>query len=307
MKYVIGIDGGGTKTKLKVSSVNKELIWTGSSGACNLTSEKPDIVRGNLHSLIKQCMVTNKLSKEDCLGICIGTAGAGSIKNRELIRAIVNELDITSNIIVTTDCEAALYGALDCGSGIIVISGTGSVCFGKNNDGQTHRAGGWGHLISDEGSAYYIGISILKQVMKSYDGCNHKTVLTDLVLNKLGLNEPPQLVDYVYNDRTGKSEIAALAVLCDTACEYGDKTAELIMDKAALKLFELIDAVIRRLGMDKGKYTCAYSGSTIIQSKYLRQAFSDKLHGKYKNISIIKSINDAAWGCIVLMLEMLGI
>lgn len=307
MEYIIGIDGGGTKTKLKVSSVSKNFIWSCSSGPCNLTSEKPEIVRENLHSLINRCLVINKFNTNDCLGICLGAAGAGSAKIRKLLYEIINELNITTNILITTDSEATFYGALDGERGIVLISGTGSICYGKNQYGQIHRTGGWGHLISDEGSAYYIGISVLRQVMKSYDSCDHKTILTELVLNSLGLNEPPELIDFIYSKDTGKAEIARLAVLCDEACDYGDEVAENIMQDSALQLFELTDTVVRKLDMGEGTYNCAYSGSTITNSKHLKQAFFEILSRKYQNINFFKSKNDAAWGCVLLMLENLGL
>ena len=100
---------------------------------------------------------------------------------------------------------AALYGGTLTGCGVILIAGTGSVCFARNQQGQIWRTGGWGHLIGDEGSAYAVSAAMLRAVLMECDGRGEKTLLTPLVMEKLGISDPMGIVDWVYHSGNGKA------------------------------------------------------------------------------------------------------
>ena len=190
MGYVIGIDGGGTKTLLKIADRNGKLLVVCQGGPSNIYSSSLDIVKENVGQLINDGLqkLNIDINSLDC--VCMGTAGAGREDEQNLLRNLLREVGIRCNIIITDDAITALYGALGKGEGIILISGTGSICYGRKVDSSIHRAGGWGHIIGDEGSGYDIGRRILTQIMKSYDGRDSKTVLAALILDTLGLKTP---------------------------------------------------------------------------------------------------------------------
>ena len=190
MGYVIGIDGGGTKTLLKIADRNGKLLVVCQGGPSNIYSSSLDTVKANIHQLINDGLqqLNIDINSLDC--VCMGTAGAGREDEQNLLKKLLREVGISCNIIITDDAITALYGALGKGEGIILISGTGSICYGRKDDGTIYRSGGWGHIIGDEGSGYDIGRCILTKVMRSYDGRDNKTILTTLALDTLGLKTP---------------------------------------------------------------------------------------------------------------------
>ncbi len=303
MCYVIGIDGGATKSYLKIAALKGHVVYTGTGGPCNINSINKDLAGNNLKELIYSALKASGLEKKDCLCVCLGMAGAGSKERRKIYRGLLN--NEFENLIITDDAQAALLGGTGTETGVVLISGTGSICFGRNINGKTHRAGGWGHIIGDEGSGYYIGCKILNSIMKSYDLRNPPTYLTRLVLIRLGIDSPENIIDYVYTKANNKASIASLAKICDEACFNGDKKAEEILNDCADALFEHVDTVIRELDMQNTmpEYRVAYAGSVIKNSVYLLEKLSTLLYSKYSDIVFMPAQNDAAWGCIMIALN----
>lgn len=126
---------------------------------------------------------------------------------------------------VVSEGEIALMATLGHTHGVLCISGTGSIVYGFTLEGERYRAGGWGHLLGDEGSGYRIGQRALQVVMQSYDGVLPPTRLTPLLLKKLKLRDISELKTRVYQMDWGKTETASIARLAIEAAESGDKAA----------------------------------------------------------------------------------
>jgi N-acetylglucosamine kinase-like BadF-type ATPase len=306
MKYVIGIDGGGTKSAIKITDLNRNLVYSGIGGPSNINSIGIEKARYNLNELICLALEDTNLRKEDCLSICLGTAGAGSEKGKRIYYSILNDDLLFVNCIVTDDVQIALLGATGSDIGIILISGTGSICFGRNRYGRTHRAGGWGHIMGDEGSGYDIGRRVLNSVMKSFDSGYTPTVLTDLVLGKFSVDSPPGLVDNIYRNMNYRVVIASIAEICNIAYLKGDAQAKKILDCSAMDLFNHIDIVVKKLKMEIEGYNIVLTGGTIKNIRYLRERLSVQIKLKYPNLKPVTPANDAAWGCILLALNNLS-
>lgn len=306
MHYVIGIDGGGTKTLLKMAGIDGKLIACHECGPSNINSAERGAVREVLSKLIYEGVDKAGMRLDDCLCLCIGAAGAGREKDRKIIENIIRDTGFTGRLVVTDDIHTAFYGGVGGNEGIIAISGTGSVCFGKNSRGESHRAGGWGHIIGDEGSGYYIGREVLTAVIRSYDGRQGYTELTDLVLEHLNLKSPEDLVEYVYRSGAGKREISSLAAIAAKACALGDFAAEQILKNAAKELFHCAGVVIEKLGFMNKSTTMALGGSVLVKDAYVRNEFSRLIGEAYPNIGITVMKDDAAWGAVLIALEELG-
>lgn len=300
MDYLIGIDGGGTKTKLKISDENGNAVCENIGGPANINSIGIDGVRNNLFNLIAASIKKLGISLNECSTICIGTAGVDRPADKKIIENIISGIGFSGKIIVTNDAEIALYGGLLRYDGIIIISGTGSICYGRNNVGESYRCGGWGHIIGDEGSGYDIGVKALKAAVRSYDGRDEKTLLLDLILKSLKINSTDELIKFVYRSGKGKKEISELAKVVNYAYLSGDKTSERILNESAYELFLCADAVINKLGFSNEHAYLTYSGSTIINCNYLFNRFSSLLNQNYPQIEIVPMKNDSAYGAILL-------
>jgi N-acetylglucosamine kinase-like BadF-type ATPase len=303
MGYVIGIDGGGTKSLLKLADRKGNLLATCQGGPSNIYSSSLDTVKESLGEIISEALTQAQISMRDIKCLCLGTAGAGREDARQILTKILNEIGVHCHLIITHDAMTALYGALGKGEGIILISGTGSVCYGKKADGSYHRAGGWGHIMSDEGSGYDIGRRILTQVMKSYDGRGIESILTKLVLGKLNIDSAEDLVSYAHGANTGKSEIADLGRLLDPAGFAGDEAALQIARDAAKELFYMVQAVVNRLDFADQGADLVLGGSVLEKGHFVKDQLILLLKSAYPNIRIKKPVYDPAWGAVLMALE----
>lgn len=305
MRYVIGIDGGGTKTALKLADEEGNILLENEGGPCNINSMKEVYVKNMLKELIEDTLTKTCLKMEDIKALCIGTAGVDRLSDKKIIEKIIKNLGFNGKIIVTNDGEIALFGGTCEDEGVIVISGTGSICYGRNKKGEIKRAGGWGHIIGDEGSGYYIGINAINYIAKAYDGINEKTIMTDLILDYLKLQSPQDLIDYVYRSGAGKSEIAYLAILVDEAYKKGDFAAKKILLKAAFELFLCAKAVIYNLNLNDKNIKLAINGSVIVKNECVNREFKRLMNENLPFVEISNMKHDAAYGAVLMAIRQL--
>ncbi len=312
MDYVIGIDGGGTKTHLAAADRKMNIFCQVYGAGSGLTSLPAEQVRANLHQLLDCFFLKSALPLERCRCICLGSAGAGQERARQVLAGILAEKTGKVPLLVTPDGIGALAGGLEGGTGLLVISGTGSICCGRNARGKTARAGGWGHLMGDEGSGYDVGCKILRHVARAADGRDRFTLLTQLLQEHLGASDIYSLTDRIYSKKNEKSEIASLAILCDTAYSRGDWAAQKIMREAAAALAELVAATAKQLWRSLGNAPCQRSipcvcaGSFLEKSANLKKHLRQELDILYPGVSLHSPAHSAAWGCAALAWEHVG-
>lgn len=303
MRYVIGIDGGGTKTALKLADEKGNILLENEGGPCNINSMEEVYVKNMLKELIEDTLTKTCIKMEDIKVLCIGTAGVDRPSDKKIIEKIIKNLGFSGKIIVTNDGEIALFGGVGEDEGVIVISGTGSICYGRNKKGEIKRAGGWGHIIGDEGSGYYIGINAINYIAKAYDGINEKTIMTDLILDYLNLEGPQDLIDYIYRSGAGKSEIASLARLVDEAYKKGDIAAKKILLKAAFELFLCAKAVIYNLNLNDKNIKLAINGSVIVKNECVNMEFKRLMNENLPFVEISNMKHDAAYGAVLMAIK----
>lgn len=273
MKHIIGIDGGGTKTVLAAADPEGRILCRAEGEGSNVNARGADAVRRTIAGLLRQAQTQLKAAPDECVSLCIGAAGADRAREQGILRDIFLSEGYRCPLTVTNDGITALWQGAPEGVGVVAESGTGSICYGRGADGTTARAGGWGHILGDEGSAYDIARQMLHAVTRSADGRVGATALTALVLGELGLETPAQLIAWAYRPETGKREIARLARLADTAAAGGDRTAEDILCRAGREMAVCADAVARRLGFGAGPFPLVTAGSVLLHSRPVAQEF----------------------------------
>jgi N-acetylglucosamine kinase-like BadF-type ATPase len=303
MNYFIGIDGGGTKTALKLSDEKGDIVLSMEGGPCNINSMGKEAVAKMLKELLNDTLEEAKLSMEDIKVLCIGTAGVDRPSDKAIMEEIIRAAGFTGKTIITNDAVTALYGGVGGAEGVILISGTGSICYGRNSEGDTKRAGGWGHLIGDEGSGYYIGINAINRIARAHDGVEDRTVMSDLILEHLKLENASGLIEYVYRSGAGKSEIASLARLVDEAYTQGDSIAEEILLKAAFELFLISKAVIDSLKLNSKEATLAVNGSVIEKNQCISSEFKRLMKRNYPLVEVVNMKHDAAYGAVLMAIN----
>lgn len=302
MIYILGIDGGGTKTRAMMADEAGNLLAETEGGPTNINAAGYDSVKSVLSEVLSGILMKTGAVPSNCVSLCIGAAGAGRQDERDKIAHILNANGFTCNVTVTDDVTTALYGGLEGEPGVMLISGTGSICLGRNRQGEMYRCGGWGHILGDEGSGYDIGRGVLTAVMRAFDGRGPETAMTSMVLDYLKMKSAEDMVEYVYRSGVGKKDIAALARFADIGCEVKDSAALSLLDNAAQELNLAVSTVIRRLQFDSAPDVCL-GGGVLNRSHFLRERLTSLLTHSYPEISVIPMKRDAAWGAVYLARE----
>ena len=167
MPYYLGIDGGGTKTTCAVGD-DSRILATATAGPSNIVRGGEARARESLQQSVHQACAAAGIALGQVARTCVGGSGAARPELGEVVRRILGEV-LPTPVAVVGDMEIALEAAFDSCPGVIVIAGTGSIAYGRNAQGNTARAGGWGFAVSDEGSAHWIGRAAVSAVLRASD------------------------------------------------------------------------------------------------------------------------------------------
>lgn len=292
MRFAAGVDGGGTRTTVECRTMEGAALCREVFGPFNLNSVGEERFTALLEEIAAFLGKTG-----ECAALCIGAAGVSNPRVRELTARVMDGLCPWR---LAGDHEIALHGAHSGGPGLALIAGTGSICCGKNDRGELVRTGGWGHLIDDGGSGYALGRDLLSAVVRQWDGRGEETALTRLLLARLEIETPQELVAYVYGG--DKSRVASLAPLVGQAAAQGDRTALDIYARNGAELGELVLAAAKRLGMETGEV--ALLGGLLTRDGRLREALAAWLAERAPGLRCIEPRQDAAAGAAMLALEL---
>jgi glucosamine kinase len=272
---VVGVDGGGSKTQVIVADGRgKELATLTGAGSAIRPGEA-------LHSaevigaLVRDTLATAEREERPRV-LVVGVAGAGREKERKnLLRALEGE-GIADEVVVTTDGEIALEDAFGEGAGILLISGTGSVAYGRGPTGTLLRAGGWGPTCGDEGSGAWIGRRALSVLTASHDGREPETRLVGAVLTALQLDEVDDLIAWAA--AATPKDLAALAVPVVALAAERDLRANSICTIAAEELVLHVRTLARQLFVDeRAAVPVALAGGMLKRGSFLRRLVEHRL------------------------------
>lgn len=264
--YVLGVDGGGTSTRVAALDLNGRLLGFGRSGPSNYDDVGVEMAQANIEAAVKASGTANTLDRRQCRAVFLGMAGVVSAADHAAIHGIAERLGLAprSNIGVDHDCRSALAGGLAGRPGIVQILGTGSSSYGHNAAGEAWMAGGRGHLISDEGSGCWLGIQAMRAAVMAYDGrLAQETVLLPLVCTHLGIGHMDEILHRLYVQGMTRSEMAALGPVVVEAARNGDGVAASLLQRGAEEVADCIWAVARRLHMDSGPCEVCLVGGLI--------------------------------------------
>lgn len=286
MKYYLGIDGGGTKTKFTLCDENLNKVSEYTGPGCHYLQVGFDGLREIISRGLDAVTAAGgrKLEPGDIAFAFAGCAGYGDVAaDAPLIGdAIIKGLgNVPAK--VGNDCENALAGALGDIPGINIIAGTGSVGCGRNEKGDFARCGGWHHVMGgDEGSGYWIGWSLLKEFQRQSDGRDSRTLLYEGVREALELATDDEIVTRVVGQwNLDRTKIAALAPLVLQLCNAGDPYAKAILRDGAEQLADFAIALHRLLGFDSSsRVLCSGTGGVFKMGEPVTGPFSEFIAAK---------------------------
>ena len=255
MRYVVGIDAGGTKTVgLLADETGKVLAEARGSGANLQTGGELEVEK-----VFDDVLET--LGRDHTISaVCLGIAGVDRPQDEQVIKGILRRLGHRQSARVVNDAAIALAAGAPERTGVVVLAGTGSIAFGADKAGRTARAGGYGFLLADEGSGYWLGHQSLRAVVRAADGRGPATALTALLFEELEVGSVPELVPRVYERGLPKHRIAALAPLVQKAHERGDAVAGELIAHGARELALIATSVARQLALGPEPYPVVMAG-----------------------------------------------
>lgn len=270
---VIGIDGGGSTTVAWLSRAEnieaRSPLGHGQSGPCNPQSVGWDVAKQNLGRAVDAAFVDAGESPQTVSSACVALAGGDRVNEQREIRRWADDRRLARRVRVENDALPVLAAGADDQIGIALIAGTGSIAFGRDATGQTARAGGWGHLLGDEGGSYAMSVAALRAVARSLDGRAEPTALSDLLMQSLDLSEPADLIPAVYQHAGDRAWIASLSPIVFAAVARKDAVALSIVTDAGQELARLVGCVAHQLRMVPGNYALMLAGGALAHNRFL--------------------------------------
>jgi len=315
---LLAVDGGGTKCLAVLQDASRREVGIGRAGSCNYQGIGVEAASRELTLAIQQALsqVSTAASPDrtataaaiqpsawdiDCA--VMGIAGLDTEYDRHVISSLVHEvlakLSIqVRHLIVENDGFAALLGATGGKPGVLVIAGTGSIAYGVNEAQESVRAGGWGHRVGDEGSGYWIGKQAITAVLKAADGRGEPTVLKDMLLPFVGLQQVDELFNWTYGPQYSVEKVGELSPLVSQAAEAGDAVASAILQCAGEELYLAAKAVIEQLGMRDKSFQMILQGGVLQNDERVRRRVMEQVNGYAPGVVYESAQNDPIYGMI---------
>jgi glucosamine kinase len=290
----VGIDGGGSKTTCLVGD-EISVMGRASTGPSNPIRVGEEIARQNLHGSIRQACEAVGVRPAEVTRACVGIAGGGRPATASQVRKILDELIASTEVV--GDMQIALEAAFPGKAGLVVIAGSGSIAFGRNESGKTVRAGGWGFAVSDEGSGHWIGRSAVGAIMRAQDS-QQSTVLTSKVLETTKLADLDQLVQLA--NATPPPDFAQLFSVVVSAANAGDQAAQMVLKQAASELVQLAQIAAARLWEGNQTFALALSGGVFKHSSVVRKQFEKEIVALSPGAILAGIVEEPAMGALYL-------
>ncbi len=293
MPWFLGIDGGGSKTTCLLGD-ESALLASATTAASNPIRVGEARSRQALAAVVREVCAAARVHPSQIARTCIGMAGAARPQMEKQVRAILADL-VGGEIEVAGDMVIALEAAFRGGPGLIVIAGTGSIAYARNERGETARAGGWGFAISDEGSGHWIGRSAVAAAMRAHD-LGENTVLISSIMNTWHLGSRDDVVRAA--NSIPPPDFAQLFPQVLASAAAGDSHANEILTHAAAELAQLARIVADRMWPGRQQFRVAIAGGVFQNSPLVRQVFSNSLRSLHPQAEVEPKVVEPAQGAL---------
>ncbi|GHO51006.1 N-acetylglucosamine kinase [Ktedonospora formicarum] len=272
----LGVDCGGSKTQAVIVDDEGRELGRGLAGSANYTQVGLEQAIQNIQQAVEE---TARMA--DCsLPVRKAWFGIAGIARQADIDMFLTPLRGIAEIIhITNDAELGLC-ALPERVGVAIIAGTGAITLGRNSLGYKARADGWGYLLGNEGSGYYIGQKALTAALQYADGRGQSTMLLDLILQQWGLTRPEEVIAKVYAP-AGRATVARLSTCVFQAARQGDEIAGAIVEQGAYELARTCKAVSRRLSFPRESLFLALVGGLFVHEADYRERVLTHIRDTY--------------------------
>lgn len=303
----LGIDGGGTRTRACLADGCGRVVGRGEAGLANVHHAGEGEALGNLRSAIGAALSEAGGLSSDVGAVFAGMAGVTHEASREIFRGMLRECGLGhAPTGIDHDIRIALAGGLAGRPGIALIVGTGSSCYGRSADGRSWQTGGWGALLADEGSGYFLGREAMVAAARMADGRQAETGLRAAVFAWLGIDSVSALLRRIHEEGLSRTEIAAFAPGVSGLAAAGDPVARAILERGAEALAEMVAANHARLHTGERPEVVITGGVGTNDVGY-RAMIEAAILGRLPGARVRRAILSPVGGAVLLALGMMGI
>ena len=274
--FFVGIDGGGSKLRVAVVDAQLAPIATQSAGAANPSIIGREPAQAHIRALVRVALQQAGIRHEQITAAGIGIAGASHLHSRDWLLATLAPVLAGAQLVPSSDLEIALVGALGRRHGILLLAGTGSAVYGSAPSGKQLQVGGWGYLLGDAGSGYWLGVQLLRGIITAHDEGGDMTELGAAGLAGLGLANARDLVGWLYHAKAAPpARIAELARLVLSKAQAGNDEARALVEAAAAQLVSQVELLRKRLAYPGAPI--AFAGGLLESDNALSAAITRRL------------------------------
>jgi glucosamine kinase len=303
--FVIGVEGGGTKTRALLADERGEQLAEAVGAASAVKPGEIEHSAGVIAGVVRDVLEIAERQGHKPRVLAVGVAGVGREPEREaLLEALVAQ-QLAEEVSVMPDYAIALEDAFSDGPGVLLIAGTGSMAFGRSPAGATARCGGWGPMFGDEGSGSWIGRRALSVVAAAADGREPETALTGAVLTAAEVSEVSDLIRWASG--ANAAQLATLAPVVMSVADAGDLRANSIVSMAVEELALHVRSLARQLFADeRASVPVALTGGLLKRGTSLRKRLEHRLKTAVPGAQVRTEEIDAARGAVRSALRLLG-
>jgi N-acetylglucosamine kinase-like BadF-type ATPase len=284
MTYVVGVDGGATKTAAILADAHGHILNRATATASNYHAVGRESAGQALHKVIHDVLGGAGLTLADCSIAVFGLAGVNNQNDHTLMWEEIQKIGLPGQVHLENDIVIAWAAATACQPGVVVIAGTGSSAFGVNAEGRRYKSLGWDYIVADQGSGYWVGLCGLQVAIKLWDGRlphDSKTLLLSAALKHFEVSSGEAALVKIYSDeflKDMKTNVASFSIRVAECAAQGDPYAQTILYQAGEELADGVCAVIRELGMAESAFLVGRVGSTFNSGDYLLKPFTERIH-----------------------------
>lgn len=277
MRYVVGVDGGGTKTAAAVVSDDLAIIGAGVGGPSNSRSAGMEAASANIALAITQAAHVAEIALDRVAGICLSIAGFDTDLDLPVLQRAITLLNYQGVAIFENDVVGAWAGVTAGEPGVVVIAGTGATALGMNAHGDLWRVDGWDYILGDQGSGYQIGLRGIQAAMAMLDGRQPPTLLIHKLGAAFNVADAEEMRRLVDSGPFGKFQIAGFSLPVAEAADEGDPVSQAILTQAGHELGATAVATIRELGMGAAAFPIGAIGSVFKSAPWVTEPFQQSV------------------------------
>ncbi|MDX9752364.1 MAG: BadF/BadG/BcrA/BcrD ATPase family protein [bacterium] len=249
MPYVFGVDGGASTCRAVLITDAGQVVFIGRGPGVNYHEVGAVQAVSIIKRLFEEALKQAHARPEECLGMCFGLAGVSRDQDHKLLSGVLDPVFGAGKYLLTHDAKIALLSGALAEIGIIVISGTGSIVYGRDRDGLEARVGGYGPLVSDDASGYRLGLEGIRTVLRTHDGVVESNAMVTPIMTHLGMKSVEDLVHWINTPGISREKIASVAPFVIQAAMDDDPIAYDMIQEQADRIALGVESVYRRLNL----------------------------------------------------------